>query len=381
MRLLKWWVWIASSLFILILAACGAEIDTGTLSLSLSDTTTTEYKAVYVTIEEVQVHKDGDENEDSNWEVVASPRKTYNLLELVNGVIVQLGITHLETGHYTQMRLIIGESPDADTINLLGESHPYANYIIDNTDIDYYELKIPSGLQTGIKIVHGFDINEDQTTELILDFDASRSIVRAGKSGQWLLKPTIKVLDTAEYAIISGTVTAIDAEGVLVSAQVYDSGAEDTKDEVVVEASTITDEGGSYKIFLHPGTYNLVAYREGYNPECVKIVAASNTSYTENFALSAASTGTVSSEEDVLITDGGSEQHVTLSFRQTSQCGGSSEAEQIEVKSLNIANGGDYSVSLPEGTYSAVASTYGKETNKYDIEITADTDTTLDITF
>jgi len=374
MRALKLWALIASSLFIFILAACAGKIDTGTLSLSLSDATTAEYNAVYVTIQEVQVHN----NEDGSWQIVAAPNKTYNLLELVNGVREQLGITELETAHYTQMRLIIGKSPD-DTINLLSESHPYANYIIDNADT-YYELKIPSGYQTGIKIVHGFDITENQTTELILDFDASRSIVKAGNSGKWLLKPTIKVLDTADYSIISGTVTATDAdaEGVSVSAQVYDSGAEDPKDEVVVEASTITNGDGLYTIFLQPGTYNIVAYKDGYNTECVKIDAASNSSYTQDFALNAASSGEITGT--VSIADGDDEQYVTLSFRQSAQYEGSSEEEQIEVKSFNIANGIDYSLSLPEGAYSAVASTYGKETNKYDIEITTDIETLL-VTF
>ena len=111
-----------------------------------------------------------------------------------------------------------------------------------NSSEEKYELKIPSGLQTGIKIIHGFDINENQTTELILDFNASKSIVKAGASGKWLLKPTVKVLNTEDYSIISGTITddAVEPqalEGVLVSAQILNG-------DVVVQTSSITDEEG-----------------------------------------------------------------------------------------------------------------------------------------
>jgi hypothetical protein len=375
MRALRLWVWIVSSFLIFMFVACGggggsSSSKTGTLSLSLSDATTDEYNAVYVTIEEVRVHKD----EDSHWQVVASPNKTYNLLELVNGVRESLGITELETGHYTQMRMIIGKDPD-NGINILSEGHPYANYIIDDSNT-YYELKISSGSQTGIKIVNGFDINENQTTELILDFEASRSIVMAGNSGQWLLKPTVKVLDEIECSIISGTVADLDngdtMEGVLVSAQMYDPNAY-TKDKVVVQTSTVTDEEGSYTIFLEPGTYNIVGYKDGYDPSCAKTSAVSGSVHTQNLTLTAAvPTGTVSGSVD--ITGGSDEQHVTLSFRQMAQC--NSMDEQIEVKSFNVANGGSYSVSLPVGTYSVVSST--------DTAVqmdTVDTDTTLYIIF
>ena len=98
-----------------LIAACGGSGGgssggggTGTLALSLQDAPATEdYKAVYVTIKEVMVHKGGSEDSDASRETVASPNATYNLLELVNGVREELGLATLESGSYTQMRLIL----------------------------------------------------------------------------------------------------------------------------------------------------------------------------------------------------------------------------------------------------------------------------------
>lgn len=342
--------------FIAIVATGGGDGDgdggSGTLSLGLTDASTDDYNAVYVTINEVQVHM-----ADGEWEVVSSPEQTYNLLELVNGIIEQLALTELEAGDYTQMRLILGENPDGHDggENILDETHSYANYIIDTSD-NVVELKTPSAQQSGIKIVHGFTINDGGVTELVLDFDAQKSVVKTG-GGQYILKPTIKVIDTAVSSTISGTVTDFDTdegiEGVTVSAQVYDDSATDKKDEVLIQASTITDENGEYKMILEAGTYNIVAYKDNYSPECTKVVLESGTDLMDkDFTLSDANPGIVSGS--VEITGGGEEDSATLSFRQ--ECVG----EQIEVKSLNVGYAGGtwtYSgVTLPVGTYAVVAS-------------------------
>ena len=91
-----------------------------------------------------------------------------------------------------------------------------------------HELKVPSGYQTGIKIVKGFSIAVSQTTELLLDFDAAKSVVQAGKSGKWLLKPTIKVLESMEN-LVSGVIDdgVNPIAGAMVSAQFYDPDALD----------------------------------------------------------------------------------------------------------------------------------------------------------
>ena len=147
-----------------IVASCGggggessATGTSGEVALSLTDAATDDYNAVYVTIKAIEVHMSND-----TWGTILSPNETFNLLDLVGGVREELGIAELPTGNYTQMRLIIGGTPDQG-INILSEVHPYANYVIDS-DNAYHELKIPSGYQTGIKIVHGFEINASHHT-------------------------------------------------------------------------------------------------------------------------------------------------------------------------------------------------------------------------
>jgi hypothetical protein len=369
---------------LLVLPSCGGGggdggAQSGNLALGLTDATTDEYKAVYVTISEVQVHMAGE-----TWKVVGAPNKTYNLLELINGVREELGVTELDAGGYTQMRLIIGKTPD-NGINILSEQHPYANYVIDLND-EVHELKVPSGYRTGVKIVQGFTIINNQTTELILDFNASQSVVKAGKSGNWLLKPTIKVLNTQEYSIIGGTVyddSGQPLSGVLVSAQTDDPSAPDLKDQVVAETSTVTEENGEYKLFIEPGTYNIVVYTSGYDPEVKCSVSLASGDVVENYDFTltlAQTTGTVFG--DVSITGGQPDQYATLSFRQSVDCNNDgTDDTEIEVESLNVVNGGSYTLILAAGSYDLIASSYGEVTQNFQVDIVETPNTQASVTW
>ena len=371
---------------LLCLGACssGSEdsgASQGTLSVGMTDASTDAYQAVYVTVSEIQVNAsdDGDETEDG-WISVGTPNKTYNLLELVNGTRETLGIVDLDAQHYSQMRLILSEDADA-SVNILSEAHPFGNYVIDLAD-EAHELKVPSGMQTGIKIVQGFDVSASGTTELILDFDAGASVVVAGNSGQYLLKPTIKVLETSEAATLAGTVTVTDdvtLAGVTVSAQVFDENASDDSDRVVVETSTISDDDGNFSLFLNPGTYNLVFYKEGYAAYATKITVAAGDTASQDADLDTSTTGTLALTSS--LSDADSEAYTTVSLRQSLTVENDDDSdgdEEVQLFALNIADGGVAVVTLPVADeVLVVASSADVTTESSAVEIVVDAETVL----
>lgn len=354
----------------------GASTGSGTLNLSMTDASTDQFQAIYVTIAEVQVLAAATSDQQSNWQTILNPGKTYNLLELANGVFASLGASELAAGSYGQLRLILDDTPDAGQ-NLQGNPHPFANYFIDNSD-NAIELKVPSGLQTGIKIVGGFDIAAAQATEIILDFDAARSVVKAGNSGKWLLKPTVKILETVNNSI-SGLVS--DGESPLadslVSAQVYDANGVDVANTVNLQGMTRTGADGKYLLYLSPATYNVVAAKDGYEAQCAAIDALGSQEYVHDFILiPVAGSGTVSGTVTGLA---GAEDSATISVRRLLDCG--SGEVPVQVDSINVAEGGDFVFTLPPGDYSLVASAAGQITSVYEIAVTADQDTLQNINF
>jgi len=380
MKALKLSAWIILSLSILIFTACGGGDSsdgggTGTVSVGLTDSSTSKYLAIYVTIDEVQVNKkNSSSNGNSGWKTVATPMKTYNLLKLVNGVTEILGENELESGTYQQIRMIIGKTAESEN-NINGEPHPNANYVVLN-DGSYVHLKIPSGYQTGVKLVHTFEVEEGGFVELVLDFEACKSVVETG-SGKYILKPTIKVIETANKYDVYGKVTedntdpAILITGALVSAQISEGLS------ATVVRSTLTsdvaDEVGQYSLLLSPGqTYNIVVYSDKkvddsgtqklYSQACAEITVPLDKDLEQNFTLVKSDFGTIFGDVSVSgVIDPEDPPIVYISFYTTLECG---DNNYIEVTSLSVSPDPDsgiypYTVDLPVGEYDVVASSEG----------------------
>jgi hypothetical protein len=138
----------------------------------------------------------------------------------------------------------------------------------------------------------------------------------------------------------------------------------DPRDEVLVEATTVSTETGAYKLYLPPDLYNIVVTMDGYLPACEEVAAQY---YEElagvDFSLIPETAPPVTIKVSVAGLDNTEETTVLLSIRQTMEC--IPEADTIvEVASMMVAEDGEYSFTLPAGTYDLVASTAGKTTQK-----------------
>jgi hypothetical protein len=380
--------------------ACGVGGDnTGRLSLSLTDKPTHDYTEVWVTIKDIYVHPAGDP--EGAWTKILDVNRTVNLLTLANGVRLELGMVDLAPGHYTQMRLMIG------TVNSIDPGQ-FANYIVDTAN-KVQELKIPSGVQSGVKLVQGFDINENSTTELVFDFDVAASIVAAGNSGKYLLRPTIHQIDDSQTRTnIKGTVKDVAGAGIAgaaVDLQIYKPRVtgQDFKDEITTYGSTVTDSTGAYLYWFlnipEPLTLNVVATNwsptdnKSYAPAWDQVADAVNGNvYTRDFTLTnPAEIGTLNLRAVVVDTDADkvadNTLFVTISIRQLSSLPGT---PMIEVKKQVIVGYDDewllteitaVKVDLPIGTYAVVASIDGRASLEETRTITVAGPNTIDFSF
>lgn len=204
-----------------LLAGCGGGgggsegSATGTLRLSLTDAPACGYDNVFVTVERVRVHKSGSASDsDNGWSeiVLASPQRV-DLLTLTNGTLLPLGQTALPAGTYSQMRLVL--SPNSSTAPLANSIKP--------TGRPETALTTPSGAQSGLKMNVNIDVPADKIADFAIDFDACKSFVRAGNSGQYLLKPVLSVLpilSDAGLRIVGYVDASLVAAGAAISAQV-----------------------------------------------------------------------------------------------------------------------------------------------------------------
>ncbi len=186
---------IKTSLFLAVIVGlfawgCNTSSDagTGTMQVKMHDAPV-NFDEVNISVERVEVNRT---QGDAGWITISEPNQVYNILELINGDFAILADAELETGTYQQIRLILA---DNNTVVIDGET---------------FNMTVPSGAQTGLKLNINAEIEAGIVYTLLLDFDADRSVVKLGSQDQYNLRPVIRATPEALTGNIGGNVN-VDA--------------------------------------------------------------------------------------------------------------------------------------------------------------------------
>lgn len=261
--------WLMASLLALVVAGCGGgggggdatpvAAAPGTLGVSLTDTPACGFDKVYVTVLKVRVHQSSSASDtDAGWtDITLNPARKIDLLSLTNGALDSLGETPLAAGHYTQLRLVL----DPNTAVGL------ANSVVPTGGVET-ALVTPSAVQSGIKLVNQFDVASGQRVDLLLDFDACKSIVKRG-NGTYALKPVIKVIPFVLNGINGFVDLALLGSGATVTAQ---------QNGVIVQSTAPNSQTGEFFLGrLAPGNYDVVVTANGRATAVVATVPVATT--------------------------------------------------------------------------------------------------------
>jgi len=259
-----------------LLAGCGSSgssgaSGSGTLTLRITDAPVDNAEHVYIQFSGLEIQSAGgtrttlyycqDPADDTKTIVSTTPcttpaaPKQIDLLALTGGEAdVLLNGYQLPAGHYNWVRLMV------DTADILD------SYIVVLGGAEY-ELTIPSGSETGLKLNRGFNVPAGGGADFTIDFDLRKSVHVAGPDN-YLLRPTLRLVDNVLVGAIAGTVQASLVPAGCTPAVYVFSGAGVTPDDIdgiapdpVTTAIVKLDNGsGEYRYkaaFLEAGDYTV----------------------------------------------------------------------------------------------------------------------------
>jgi hypothetical protein len=251
-------------------AGTTAKSKNGTLVVKVTDAPfpISFIKEANVIITKIEIRKTN-ENDTVPFLTLTTKPDTFNLVDLRNGITKEIVKLNIPPGSFNMIRLYTGD----------------ASVVLTNGD--KFNLKIPSGPQTGIKVFIDSPviIAGGISSEILLDFDLEKSFnvqgnpdTPAGIKG-FHFKPVIRAVNNSSAGRLAGIVKN-DSLKMMINAKVW------LKKDTVL-SSTFSKADGTYALIGIPaGTYSAFATKEGYDTVTVsnvKIVAANQT--TLNFIL------------------------------------------------------------------------------------------------
>jgi hypothetical protein len=186
---------LALTLFALALNACsgggGGSSGDSTLNLGLTDSPVTGVTKAWIQFTGVEVKPVNADPIDFGF----SPEKGFDLLTLQNGTTATfLNGATIPAGEYEWVRLIV-------------DTNPGAMYVMDSTG--QHNLTIPSGAETGLKLIQGYTMPVGGVANFTVDFVLSKSLIAPpGQSPDYMLKPVLRLVDNSQVGTIAGVFDA-----------------------------------------------------------------------------------------------------------------------------------------------------------------------------
>lgn len=184
-----------------LLAACGGGDDadstsqpsSGTLNIGVTDAPVDSAAAVVVKFTAIEVQP---ENGNAiTFDI--NPARSIDVLALAGGKKAAiLENQSLAAGRYEWIRL-----------HIVAEQNAQDGSYIDLTTGERYPLFIPSGSETGLKLVRGFTVSVGGNTDFTIDFDLRKSVIAPpGQAPNYFLKPALRIVDNLQVGSIAGSV-------------------------------------------------------------------------------------------------------------------------------------------------------------------------------
>ena len=176
-----------------------------------------------------------------------------DLLSLSNGITEQLASVELEAGSYDMIRMHV----DKSTVILANETE--------------FELKIPSGPDSGlkIKIEPALSVASGQTSDVLLDFDVSKSFVvkgnwKGGAINGFNFKPVVRCVLLDRAGRIEGTVSDTSAVNLSNASVNLWTEVNDIEEDSLL-TTAFTDEMGHYQLIgIQEGTYYMTTELDSF---------------------------------------------------------------------------------------------------------------------
>ena len=220
-----------------------------------------------------------DDDGGSPFVVIFEGEQAFDLLDLQNGRTALLADADIPAGTYTQMRLIVTEG----------------TIVLNDEAMTEFNLRVPSGAQSGIKLRFRFEVQADTETTLLLDVDLSRAfkpipggrIDDVSQIERFQFQPSLamRLIDLADTGGISGTVTDPDGNPIgAVSVTAFEADQEVT--------TTSTEEDGTYTLSgLEAATYRVEFSASGFEDSSVDDVSVTVGETTEGIDMVMTPTG------------------------------------------------------------------------------------------